>query len=794
MQFVEIGRRRPPRYVGTKAEGLAWLSAHGYPIPRTWVLPWDALSGGTSEREIMLALERIVDEARLYAVRCSVQIDEESDADQPECFETALNLRGLVAVASAIAQVVSRANTARLSRRMTTLEAPLPELEMAVIVQEMVRPQVSGVAFSANPLTAFDEVVVEAVRGSGDSLVQDSVTPPRWVRKWGNWRERPIASDIPQFVIDEVATRVAEMGRRNGWPVDVEWAWDGESVSYLTMREISTFDGVSVYSSRLPREFWPGIIPPLVWDVNLPIISGAWVRLLTEMVGETGLAPEDLARSFYYRAYFNMGALGRVFDLAGLPRNSLELLALGEEIGGDDRPRFRLTARSILRAPRAIGFAAGKVRLRAQVEAEIPRIQRRLRDYLTGPTPEDLTAKQVLDRIEELVPIVQDAAYLNVVAPLATEVYSRLLSKRLLDFELEIDEIDFGNPDTGSEGRDPGPALTHLAELYEQLPPGTRKAVAAGRVERIQATKSGSAFLSEVDLFVERYGHFSNASNDLSVPRWREDVPTVLRSIPARAEEKRTSTHVDRERLAQLGAPDSVLRALDRVARWRAMRERVASLYSLAYGQLRPLYLRLGDILLRRDWIERIDDIFMLTADELAEALLFDVGQTRTRELIATRSAEIEEMRDAAVPDIIFGDEAPPLANPDHDALRGTPASSGYHVGRAIRVDGPADAVRVQRGDVVVVPYVDAEVTPLLGMAGAIVTETGGFLSPCSVTAREQQIPAVVACQDAMTRIPDGARVAVDGFKGSVALLVAAEAAEPTVSAAEHVPGVGAAS
>ncbi len=56
---------------------------------------------------------------------------------------------------------------------------------MAVIIQDMIDPVLSGVSFSKNPITGLDEIVVEAVQGSGTALVQAGVTPFRWVNKWG---------------------------------------------------------------------------------------------------------------------------------------------------------------------------------------------------------------------------------------------------------------------------------------------------------------------------------------------------------------------------------------------------------------------------------------------------------------------------------------------------------------------------------------------------------------------------------------------------------------------------------
>ena len=59
----------------------------------------------------------------------------------------------------------------------------------------------------------------------------------------------------------------------------------------------------------------------------------------------------------------------------------------------------------------------------------------------------------------------------------------------------------------------------------------------------------------------------------------------------------------------------------------------------------------------------------------------------------------------------------------------------------------------------------------LLPILGAIVTDRGGLLSHAAIVAREYGLPAVVGSRDATRKIPDGARVRVDGRAGTVELL-----------------------
>lgn len=103
--------------------------------------------------------------------------------------------------------------------------------------------------------------------------------------------------------------------------------------------------------------------------------------------------------------------------------------------------------------------------------------------------------------------------------------------------------------------------------------------------------------------------------------------------------------------------------------------------------------------------------------------------------------------------------------------VRGTPASSGRHIGTARLVLTPADFSKVQKGDVLIARITTPAYNVLLPLLGAVVTDRGGLLSHPAIVSREYRIPGVVGARDATARIPDGARVEVDGDAGTVRVL-----------------------
>lgn len=115
----------------------------------------------------------------------------------------------------------------------------------------------------------------------------------------------------------------------------------------------------------------------------------------------------------------------------------------------------------------------------------------------------------------------------------------------------------------------------------------------------------------------------------------------------------------------------------------------------------------------------------------------------------------------------------PPVASSPHThgtaaTLTGTPGSHGAATGTARIVRGPRDFARVGAGEILICPFTDPAWTPLVRIAGGVITEVGGVLSHAAIVAREHGIPAVLGVPNAMGRLADDVVVTVDGSAGTV--------------------------
>lgn len=759
--LIDLQRTSASANIGNKARNLHTLMRLGRRVPPTLVCTWDAYQRYRHDDAALIEglraeLAGRLDQQAAYAVRSSANFEDGFEHSFAGQFKSVLNVCGPDAVLQAMWSIWATATSPGVTTYLTRLGRDARDLQMGVIIQQMVTPVVSGVAFSRNPMTGLDEIVVEAVRGQGDQLVQAGLTPHRWINKWGEWIAQPDRVDIQLALVGEVVAQTKAIARAYGRPIDLEWVYDGQHIYWVQLREITSLNNLHLYSNRISREVMPGLIKPLIWSINVPLVNGAWVKLFTELIGPNSIDPLSLSKQFYYRSYFNMTAVGDVMTALGMPRDTLELM-LGIPSAGTEKPRFKPTARTYRLMPRLLRAAADKWTIGPRVEAFVPHMRAQFRAF-QWQRASDLTPAQLLAEIDRLYPLVQQTAYYNIVVPLLMQAYNRMLQRQLKKRGVDFAAFDLTRGLAELAEYDPNPQLGALRQAYQRLSEDDRA--------RWHAAEPPP----ELRAFIEQFGHLSDNGNDFSATPWREQPELVAQLL---AQPQLAESGAARK----LGFDDLPLSPLarrvmrlwyERARRFRLYREAISSLYTLGYGLFRPYYRELGRRFEQAGLIPARDDVFFMTAAEVRAAA---AGQPPAdlRALLARRRQELDECRQLTPPDIIYGDQPLPLDAQAGRQLRGVPTSRGYYQGPARVVRGLRDFGKVQPGDVLIIPYSDVGWTPLFVGAGAIVAESGGMLSHSSIVAREYNLPAVVSVTGACD-LADETLVTVDGYKGIVTI------------------------
>jgi phosphoenolpyruvate synthase/pyruvate phosphate dikinase len=116
------------------------------------------------------------------SVRSSVVFPSSPEVSFSGVFATQLNVRGFKNVLDAVKKIYSSLFTDDVVMYASSKGINLSDVKLAVVVQKMVQAEVSGVAFTIDPITQdSSKLSIEAVFGLGDSIALGELTPDTYL-------------------------------------------------------------------------------------------------------------------------------------------------------------------------------------------------------------------------------------------------------------------------------------------------------------------------------------------------------------------------------------------------------------------------------------------------------------------------------------------------------------------------------------------------------------------------------------------------------------------------------------
>jgi pyruvate, water dikinase len=278
---LEEVSRADVELVGGKAASLGEMLQSGVMVPPGFVITTDGFKSGMLpdlKQTILDAFDTLG--AERVAVRSSAVAEDSGSASWAGQLESYLNI-----TRDTLIEAVQKCWHSIESEHAVAYakEQDINEQAVAVVVQVMVDSELSGVLFTANPVTENqDEIVIEAAYGLGELLVQGMITPENIVAKKdsgkilrrqaskqkimltykdGTNQEVPVRADLlEKLVVSE--KQVKELGvlarkieQHYGSPQDIEWAITDGKLYIVQSRPITTLGGVTKPSITFSKTF-----------------------------------------------------------------------------------------------------------------------------------------------------------------------------------------------------------------------------------------------------------------------------------------------------------------------------------------------------------------------------------------------------------------------------------------------------------------------------------------------------------------------------------------------------------
>jgi len=790
-------------------EAVRAISAEIREIIRTATISEDVAS------QIADALTRFGDRAA-YAVRSSATAEDLPTASFAGQYESYLNVIGTAAILDHVSQCWASVFSERAVAYRQRNDIDCRTVGIAVVLQQMVVPDASGVMFTADPVS-FDRTVVaiEACVGLGEALVSGVLNPDVFKVRGGAIRDKVIAArsfairakpgggtrreeldpdrQSQPTLTDAQVVRLVELGRRIeahfGSPQDIEWCLVDDDFQIVQSRPITTLfpippsddDANHVYVSVGHNQMMTDAIKPLglsLWQMTTPApMSEAGGRLFIDVTARL-VAPSSRADFLELSAKTDP----RVRDALQTVLDRGDFIPSLPDDGPAPPPTVGTTAH--LDADPAIVSE-----LIDQSEASITACRRDI-ETKTGPELFDF----ILSDLQELRRLLFDPGSYQVFMTAIEATW--WINQHLLDWLGEknvADTLTQSVPHNVTS--EMGLALLDVADAIRPHPDVVAFLHGVDNdsfLDGLGELDGGPDVRAAIEAFLGKYGMRCIGEIDITRPRWSEHptalLPLILAHVknmePGEAqrrfdEGRRQASTRERELLERLRAlPDGD----EKAARTRQMIDRVRTFIGYReypkYGMVSRYFiykqalLAEAERLVEAGALDEKDDIFYLRFDELHDLVrtghvdeqLIDQRRDDFRSYQALRPPRVLTSDGEAVAGAFRRDDVP------GGALPGLAVSGGLIEGRA-RVVLDIEDADLEPGDILVTAYTDPSWTPLFVSIAGLVTEVGGMMTHGAVIAREYGLPAVVGVERATERIRDGQRIRLHGTEGYVMVL-----------------------
>lgn len=758
-----------------------------------------------------------------YAVRSSATAEDLPTASFAGQQDTYLNIIGREEILKHISKCwaslfTDRAVTYRLQNGFDHCK-----VHLSVVVQKMVFPEVSGIIFTADPVTSNRKVLsIDASFGLGEALVSGLVNADVYKVRNGEIIDKKISAkklaiyalkdggtieqDIEperqniQVLTDEQILSLTHVGKKIeehfGSPQDIEWCLANNIFYIVQSRPITTLYPVPeandeekhVYLSVGHQQMMTDPLKPLGMSLKELISFGRWFKAGGRLFVDVApmLASPD-GRKILLNNMRQLEPLTEDAVMTIIERDFIKCLQDDKEDQSDLKSNKSIS--SVGSEPQKELDPSIVSELIKKSEVSIEELKQKIQTK-SGTDLIDF----ILEDINELKRILFD--------PQSTAVFmaainaSFWINEKMNEWLGEKNVADIISQSVPNNiTSEMGLALMDVADVirpYPEVVDYLQHVKDDNFLEEVVKLHGGQETRAAILSYLSKYGMRCSGEIDITRTRFSEKpitlVPMILNNIknfdPNAGKRKfeqglQEALNKEQELLSRLKElPDGEQKAKETKQNIDIIRNFIGYREYPKYGMISRYFvykqalMKEAERLVQDSVIHEKEDIYYLTLEELREVL-------HTNKLdydIIGKRKEEHKLNEKLTPPRVITSEGEIITgkykqeNIPSGAIAGLAVSSGVFEGRARVILNMEDAV-LEGGDILITKFTDPSWTPLFVSIKGLVTEIGGLMTHGAVIAREYGLPAVVGVENATKLIKDGQRIRVNGTEGYVEIL-----------------------
>jgi len=758
-------------------------------------------------------------EEHAYAVRSSATAEDLPNASFAGQQDTYLNIVGCEAILAHVSKCWASLFTDRAIIYRIQNGFDHRKVSLAVVVQRMIFPEVSGILFTADPVSANRKVVsIDASFGLGEALVSGLVNADVYKVRGGEIVEKKVAvkkiaicasqaggtreQEIDpeqqklQTLTDGQILLLERLGRRIeahfGSPQDIEWCLADGAFYFVQSRPITTLYPVPETNDGQNHLYVSAGHQQMMTDAMKPLGLSVWQLTSPRKMAVAG------GRIFVDVAQDLVSPMGRkvVLDVLGksdpLVRKAvMEILERGDFLDiNTEEPSAGQPAQG---PPSHDFFALHNYdpsivqELIGRSEASIAKLTESIRTR-SGLDLMDF----ILDDFQQRKSQADPQSFGVIVTAMNAALWLNEKMNEWLGEKNVADALSQSVPHNVTS--EMGLALLDVADAIRPHPEvvGYLRDAGDDFMEGMQALPGGAEAVGAINAFLSRYGMRCAGEIDITRTRWSENpailIPLILSNIrnqePGAGKRKfeqgqQEAARKEAELLNRLlELPDGEQKAEETKRMIGLMRSlagyREYPKYAIVsrYFVYKKALMEEAARLVNTRVLREREDIYYLEFEEIRGAIL---AQKADYQVIEQRKEAYCRFEKLTPPRVMTSDGEVVTGKHNHEnlpegAIAGLGVSAGVIEGRA-RVVLKMEDANLEPGDILVTAFTDPSWTPLFVAIRGLVTEVGGLMTHGAVIAREYGLPAVVGVDHATRLITDGQKIRVHGTEGYIELL-----------------------